>query len=111
MRLWESAMSASMAGGIVGVSARYAAQIRELIYSQTMKRMAAEEEAARAEEAAAARAAREERFTKLREPKEPVKIDVKVETPAAELAEPVHLAAAKDAPPAEPLAQFVDVQA
>jgi hypothetical protein len=101
-------MSAFLAGCIVGVSARYAAQIRELLYSQTMKRMAAEQEAARAEAAAASRAARAEAYAKLHEPKEPVKIDVKVETPTAELAEPVRMPAAQEAPPVEPHAQFVD---
>jgi hypothetical protein len=101
-------MSAFLAGGIEGVSARYAAQIQELLHSQTMKRMAAEQEAARAEAAAAARAALVEQFARSHEPTEPVKVE---SAPAVELADAVRQPAAAEAPPAEPLAQIVDVQA
>ena len=45
-------MGAVLAGGIEGVSARYAAQIRELLHVQAMKRLAAEQEAVRREIAA-----------------------------------------------------------
>lgn len=110
-------MSAVLAGGIEGVSARYAAQIRELLYTQAMKRMAAAEEAVRAE-AAVERAARLEAFSKSHELQEPVKVDVKVDEAAVPHPEQARSAvskgvqpAAKEAPPAEPLAQIVDVQA
>ena len=47
-------MSASGSGAIGPVSVRYAAQIRELLFAQAMQRMAADQEAARAESAARA---------------------------------------------------------
>ena len=78
-------MSAALSG-IGPVSVRYAAQIRELLYAQAVKRMAADAEAARAE-AEAERAARLEAIAKSHRQEEPVKVDVKIEP--AKLAEPV----------------------
>jgi len=102
-------MSAFLAGGVEGVSARYAAQIRELLYAQAIRRMAADEEAARAEAAAAERSARIEKLTTPRV-EEPVKVEIE-SAPAAELADPVRQPAGQEAPPAAPLAQIIDVQA
>ena len=101
-------MSAALSG-IGPVSVRYAAQIRELLYAQAVKRMAADAEAARAE-AEAERAARLEAIAKSHQPEEPVKVDVKIEP--AKLAESVKQPEAKEpapAPPAQvPVAQLVD---
>lgn len=119
MQVWEYAMSAA-SSGIGPVSVRYAAQIQELLYSQTMKRMAAEQEAARAQ-AQAEQDARVEAAAKARETDKPVtakidapkdvQVDVKVEH--AQLADPVKQPAAKKepAPHPEPTAQVVDVHA
>lgn len=57
-------MSAGTTGAIGPVSARYAAQIRELLHAQAMQRLAAEDEAAR-QAAAAEREARAEAIAKL----------------------------------------------
>lgn len=43
-------MSAGATGAVGPVSVRYAAQIRELLFAQALRRMAAEQEAARADE-------------------------------------------------------------
>ena len=56
-------MSAGATGAIGPVSVRYAAQIRELLYAQAVQRMAAEQEAARAN-AEAERTARVEAVAK-----------------------------------------------
>jgi hypothetical protein len=109
----------SAVAGIEGVSARYAAQIRELLYSQAIKRMAAAEEAARAE-AAAERAARLEELQTKSRLEEPVKVDVEsaiaphpeqARSAVSKGAEPVRQPAAPEAPAPEPLAQIIDVQA
>ena len=77
-------MSAGLSG-VGPISVRYAVQIRELIQSQSAKRMAAEQEAARADQAARAEAARKAAVDALRsslkldEPKPAVKVDVKVD--------------------------------
>jgi hypothetical protein len=103
-------MGAVLTGGIEGVSARYAAQIRELLHVQAMKRLAAEQEAARraiqAQEAALeALLMRSATATPV---KEPVKVDV--EPAAAELAEPVRMAEPSEPAPVPP-AQIFDEQA
>src|SRR5690606_13425433 len=96
--------------GIGPIAVRYAAQIRELLHSQTMKRMAAEEEAARAE-AAAERAARIKALMVSRpdgpsvEPRTritpaPVEAPVKVEPQTAKKAE--HADPVKTADPIGP---------
>ncbi|HEY7800399.1 MAG TPA: hypothetical protein VIA80_16655 [Hyphomonadaceae bacterium] len=104
-------MGAVLSGGIEGVSARYAAQIRELLHVQAMKRLAAEQEAARraieAQEAARLEALRT-RAAAMTEMKEPVKVDV--EPAAAELAEPIQMAEASEPAPVPP-AQIFDEQA
>jgi hypothetical protein len=108
-------MGAVLSGGIEGVSARYAAQIRELIHVQAMKRLAAEQESVRRDAEAAARAERLEalmsrpegpavepraRAAAIAPVKEPVKVDV--EPAAAELAEPIPMTeAAGPVPPAQ----------
>jgi hypothetical protein len=75
-------MSAGL-GGIGPVSVRYALQIRELLNVQAIKRMVAEQEAARAD-AGADRAARIEAIRTQNEvlAEEPVKVDVKTDAPA-----------------------------
>jgi hypothetical protein len=104
-------MGAVLTGGIEGVSARYAAQIRELIHVQAMKRLAAEQEAVRraieAQEAARLEALRA-RAAAMTEMKEPVKVDVEPAT--AELAEPAKMAEASEPAPVPP-AQIFDEQA
>ena len=104
-------MGAVLSGGIEGVSARYAAQIRELLHVQAMKRLAAEQEAVR-REIAAQEADRLEalraRSVAMAEMKEPVKVDVK--PAAAELAEPIQMAEAVEPAPVPP-AQIFDEQA
>jgi hypothetical protein len=104
-------MGAVLSGGIEGVSARYAAQIRELLHVQAMKRLAAEQEAVR-REIAAQEADRLEalrtRATAMAPVKEPVKVDV--EPAAAELAEPVRMAEPSEPAPVPP-AQIFDEQA
>lgn len=97
-------MGAVLAGGIEGVSARYAAQIRELLHVQAMKRLAAEQEAAR-REAEADKAARLEaqraRAATFDPPpaKEPVKVDVEHDD---DRAEPIQIAEPSDpVPPAQ----------
>jgi hypothetical protein len=104
-------MGAVLSGGIEGVSARYAAQIRELLHVQAMKRLAAEQEAARR----AIEAQEAERLEALRahaaamaQAKEPVKVDV--EPAAVELAEPVRMAETSEPAPLSP-AQIFDEQA
>ena len=104
-------MSAVLAGGIEGISARYAAQIRELLYVQAMKRMAAEQEAVRAEAAALRQAA----FERSSPPVEPVEEAVKVDPETikhAEAAEPVKAPEPKEpAPQPVPPAQIIDEKA
>jgi hypothetical protein len=104
-------MGAVLSGGIEGVSARYAAQIRELLHVQAMKRLAAEQEAVRreieAQEAARLEALRAHAAA-VAEAKEPVKVDV--EPAAAELAEPIEMAEAAEPAPVPP-AQIFNEQA
>ncbi len=97
-------MSAGGAGAIGPVSVRYAAQIRELLFGQAMQRMAAEQEAARAQ-ADADRTARAEAATKAEQVSQPLhaRIDVKT-APSEASAEPT------SAPAVEP-ARIVDIQA
>ncbi len=75
-------MSADPAGGVGPVSVRYAAQIRELLYAQAVQRMAADQEAARAQ-AEFDRQSRLEAAAR-REAQEPVKAKVEPSKPAAE---------------------------
>ncbi|MDP3736194.1 MAG: hypothetical protein Q8R02_02325 [Hyphomonadaceae bacterium] len=106
--------------GIGPVSVRYAAQIREMLYSQAVKKMVAEQEAARAE-AAAERTARLEAIQARNEafaPEEPVKVDAQTAAKAAEraeLAEPVSQPEAKESAPVKaapvPAAQIFDEMA
>jgi len=90
-------------GGVGPVSVRYAAQIKQLLFSQALQRLVAEQEAAR-DSAEADKAARVE---------EPVKADA--ETKAAKTASPPAPIRAETpaAAPAEtpPPATFVDIQA
>jgi hypothetical protein len=88
----------AVVGGIGPVAVRYAAQIRELLFSQAMKRMAAEEEAARAE-ASAERAARLEALRSRIAPA-PIEEPVKVEAETAKKAE--HAEPVKTVEPIEP---------
>jgi hypothetical protein len=104
-------MGAVLSGGIEGVSARYAAQIRELIHVQAMKRLAAEQEAVRrtieAQEAARLEALRASATARVAI-EEPVKVDIEPTT--AELAEPMQMAEASEPAPVAP-AQIFDEQA
>ena len=104
-------MGAVLSGGIEGVSARYAAQIRELLHVQAMKRLAAEQEAVRrtieAQEAARLEALRA-RAAAMTQVKEPVKVDIEPAT--AELAEPIQMAEAAESASVPP-AQIFDEQA
>jgi hypothetical protein len=104
-------MGAVLSGGIEGVSARYAAQIRELIHVQAMKRLAAEQEAVRrtieAQEAARLEALRASATARVAI-EEPVKVDIEPTT--AELAEPMQRAEASEPAPVAP-AQIFDEQA
>ena len=104
-------MGAVLSGGIEGVSARYAAQIRELLHVQAMKRLAAEQEAVRrqieAQEAAQLEALRAHATAKI-EIKEPVKVDVEPKT--VELAEPLPMAETAEPAPVQP-AQIFNEQA
>lgn len=93
-------------GGIGPVSVRYAAQIREMLYTQAVKQMVAQQEAARAE-AAAERAARLEAIQARNEAfavEEPVKVDPQTAAKAAERtehAEPAKQAEAKESAPVQ----------
>ena len=105
-------MGAVLSGGIEGVSARYAAQIRELLHVQAMKRLAAEQEAVRraieAQEAARLEALRAHAAAAIAPVKEPVKVDVEPE--AAELAEPIRASEPSEPAPVPP-AQIFNEQA
>ena len=90
--------------GIGPVSARYAAQIRELLYVQAIKRLAAESEAARAE----AEAERLEAVRPSVPASEPVKVEVAA--PAADLSEPVRQPEPREPSPVAP-AQIFNEQA
>jgi hypothetical protein len=101
-------MSADTTGAIGPVSVRYAAQIRELLYVKAVQRMAADQEAARAQ-SEAERTARIEAATKAQDT-EP--LDVKVTAPEA----PYKPASTQepDAPADKPTVapgQLVDIQA
>ena len=104
-------MGAVLSGGIEGVSARYAAQIRELLHVQAMKRLAAEQEAARraieAQKAAHLEALRA-RAAAIAAAKESVKVDVKPAT--TELADPIQMADAVEPAQVSP-AQIFNEQA
>jgi hypothetical protein len=92
--------------GIGPVSVRYAAQIREMLYNQAVRKMVAEQEAARAE-AAAERTSRLEAIRSRNEtpaPEEPVKVDAQTTARASErteLAEPVNQPDAKESAPVQ----------
>ena len=95
-------------GGVGPVSVRYAAQIREMLYTQAVKQMVAQQEAARAE-LAAERAARLEAIQARNEafaPEEAVKVDpqttARATAKAAELAEPVRQPETNETAPASP---------
>ena len=110
-------MSAGLAG-IGPVSVRYAMQIKQLLDVQAIKRMAAEQEAARAD-AAAERAARVEAIRNASTAYEPVKVDVKSDVEARPAVEKSEAAPARE--PVAPVetvatadiasAQFVDEMA
>ena len=72
-------MSAVGTGAIGPVSVRYAAQIRQLLFAQAIQRIAADQEAARAQ-SNADRAARVEPAPKSEEPK-PVEISETIAEP------------------------------
>lgn len=107
-------MSAGDTGAIGPVSARYAAQIRELLYAQAVQRMAAEEEAARTR-AEADRQAAVESAAKAEELRQPLRGKVEAPEPApvaAPARHPEAAAGANTAPPAATVpAQLVDIQA
>ena len=71
-------MSAGSANGIGPVSVRYAAQIRELLYTQAVLRAAAEQEAARQQDAAEKAA----RLQPAVDETLAVKIDIEPKSPA-----------------------------
>jgi len=100
MSVKECVMSAVATAGIEGISARYAAQIQELLYMQAVKRMVAEQEAARAQ-ADAQRNAFIESLRAMDAIEEPVKVEVDPETvkAAVETAEPAKQPEPKEAPP------------
>lgn len=97
-------MSAGGAGAIGPVSVRYAAQIRELLFAQAMQRMAADQEAARAQ-AEADRASRVEPAADAKPVRkvEPAKTETRASAPDA-------TSEAAPPPPAEP-ARIVDIHA
>jgi hypothetical protein len=101
-------MSAGATGAIGPVSVRYAAQIRELLYAQAVQRMAADQEAARAN-AEADRTARAEAAAKAAADAEPLR--AKIQAPeAAPAPEPVKAPEPKPEAPAT-TAHLVDIQA
>jgi hypothetical protein len=116
MTVKECAMIAGLASGIEGVSARYAAQIQELLYVQTIRRMVADQEAARAQARADEAHRREDERAQVAE-SEAVKVDVDAKAAAASASEdkPVKQPDAKEAKPAAPApvlpAQIFDVKA
>ena len=104
-------MSADATGAIGPVSVRYAAQIRELLYAQAVQRMAADQEAARAN-AEAERAARAE--PKAKDPELNAKVEALQSTqrteavkPPVETPPPVADKAKPDTTPG----QYVNIQA
>jgi hypothetical protein len=110
-------MSAGLSG-VGPISVRYAVQIRELLHAQSIKRIAAEQEAARAEQASRAAAARRAAVDalrsslKLNDTKPAVKVDVKVDV-SVEPA-PAEIEAPKPAPIATAdvaSGQLVDIEA
>lgn len=105
-------MSADATGAIGPVSVRYAAQIRELLYAQAVQRMAADQEAARAN-ADAERAARAE--PKVKEPELHAKVDPLHTTQRAEAAKPATDTPAPVAVQSKPAdvtpGQYVNIQA
>lgn len=96
-------MSAAVSG-IGPLSVRYAAQIRELLFTQAVRKMAADEEAARAEAAAEQAAARQ----KPPVTSEAVKVDIRAEPPVEPMQAQAEPAAA---PSAVPPAQIFDMKA
>jgi hypothetical protein len=98
-------MAADGSGAIGPVSARYAAQIRELLFAQAMQRMAADQEAARAQ-SQAERAARVEPDTKAGESRHPLPVGTTPEPAKASEA----TAEPKQVVPTAP-AQLIDIQA
>ncbi len=96
-------MSTSSTGAIGPVSVRYAAQIRNLLYTQAVQRMAADQEAARAR-TEAERSARIEPAEKAAEP-----LDAKVD--GTEPAAPVAAATSATADAPASTGQFLDIQA
>ena len=90
----------TLPGGIGPVSVRYAAQIRELLQSQAIDRMAAEEEAARNAEKA-------EKAERMKPIVDVVKLDLEIKPPVD--AKPV-TAEAPEQPAPKAQAQIVDIQ-
>ena len=101
-------MSAGATGAIGPVSVRYAAQIRELLYAQAMQRMAADQEAARAN-AEADRDDRAEAAAKAAADAEPLRAKVDAPEPAPP-PEPVKAPEAKPETPVA-TAHLVDIHA
>lgn len=104
-------MPADGSGAIGPVSARYAAQIRELLYAQAMQRMAADQEAARAR-ADSDRLAQAEAAAKAEEARQPLRARVEGLEPspyAAPIKLPDAPAEAKPSPAGTP--HLVDIQA
>jgi hypothetical protein len=99
-------MSAVLAGNIEGISARYAAQIRELLYLQAVKRMVADQEAARAEAQAQREVVVETRDV-VPAVEDAVKIDMETER-RAETAEPVKAPELKEPVKMVEPAQLID---
>ena len=102
-------MSAGDTGAIGPVSVRYAAQIRDLLYAQTMQRMAADQEAARLK-AQSERVAKDEAAARAEQIRQP--LAARIEAPDAPMKLPE---APVETPPAKPAttapAQLVDIQA
>ena len=102
-------MSAVMASRVEGISARYAAQIQELLYVQAVKRMVAEQEAARVQ----AEAQRTDVLESMRSQivdDEPVKVDPET-AERAEAAEPIKIEMKEPASVVVEPAQLIDIHA
>lgn len=105
-------MSAEGTGAIGPISVRYAAQIRELLYAQAMQRMAADQEAARAN-ADAERAARtepREKDPELNAKIDPLQTIQRTEVVKSAVQTTASVADSRKAAEAR-LGQYVDIQA
>lgn len=101
-------MSAVGTGAIGPVSVRYAAQIRELLFAQAIQRMAADQEAARAQ-ADADRTARAEAAARAEPASQPLRAQLEISPPPLA----IHAESSDQADTAgtEPAAHLIDIQA